>query len=378
MATLFSASWVVPVNTPPIRDGAVLERDGFIVAVGPRDALDVPPATERMELDGTAILPGFVDAHAHLELASFLASPQFEDLFALMRYVGDARARATPRELAASREAACHRCLAHGVTTVVDWCGAPDRRLLGPRILCALEVIAPEGAKEVDLSHADVLAPHSLYMTSGDAWSELLGLAAATGLPVTTHLAETPEEVEWIRSGEGRLAEHCRSRSAIADIPRGLVRPTDLLLARGHLGPALIAVHGTALDSRDLEVIAAKGASLCLCPRSNLQTTGRLPDLERILELGIRFVLGTDSFAGDQDLLADARELFRLCPRDADAILAAMTTSAGSLLRPAGTLRAGAPCDLALVRVPDARDMAASILAEGESVGAVVGGKLAC
>ena len=56
--------YVVPIEGPPVPDGTVLIRDGMITAVGAkvRLARDV----EVVDASGKWVLPGFVEAHAHL------------------------------------------------------------------------------------------------------------------------------------------------------------------------------------------------------------------------------------------------------------------------------------------------------------------------
>jgi len=67
MRRLLSAPWVLPVEGPPIPDGALLVADGRIKAVGPRSALRGAAADAPEEaFPGAALLPGLVDAHAHL------------------------------------------------------------------------------------------------------------------------------------------------------------------------------------------------------------------------------------------------------------------------------------------------------------------------
>jgi len=62
-----SADWVVPVEGPPIRDGAVAIDDaGGVAAVGPTSELG-----EGHRYGGCVILPGFVNAHSHLEYAMY-------------------------------------------------------------------------------------------------------------------------------------------------------------------------------------------------------------------------------------------------------------------------------------------------------------------
>jgi cytosine/adenosine deaminase-related metal-dependent hydrolase len=63
---VLSADWVLPVEAPPIADGSVAFEDGRITAVGTREDIG-----SDVHYDGTAIVPGFVNAHTHLEYAVY-------------------------------------------------------------------------------------------------------------------------------------------------------------------------------------------------------------------------------------------------------------------------------------------------------------------
>ncbi len=54
------------VYTPdPIANGVVLVEDDRIVAVGPRDAVDIPAGAARVDAGNSVIAPGYVDIHIH-------------------------------------------------------------------------------------------------------------------------------------------------------------------------------------------------------------------------------------------------------------------------------------------------------------------------
>ena len=66
MAKAIVGGYVVPVDGDPIEGGTVLIEDGKIVAVGTEADVDVPEDAELIDAAGTWVLPGFIDAHAHL------------------------------------------------------------------------------------------------------------------------------------------------------------------------------------------------------------------------------------------------------------------------------------------------------------------------
>src|SRR5689334_20981153 len=63
-AVSYRARWVIPVDQPPISGGVVTISDGRIVAVGEKTADQSP-----RDLGDVALLPGFVNAHTHLEFS---------------------------------------------------------------------------------------------------------------------------------------------------------------------------------------------------------------------------------------------------------------------------------------------------------------------
>ncbi|MBD0358072.1 MAG: hypothetical protein ICV34_02325, partial [Rubrobacter sp.] len=66
-AVIFAASLVLPVSAPPIRDGALLVREGRIAAVGSLQEIEREnPDVEVRYFPRHTIIPGAVNTHAHL------------------------------------------------------------------------------------------------------------------------------------------------------------------------------------------------------------------------------------------------------------------------------------------------------------------------
>jgi len=111
-----SADWVVPVEGPPIKDGAVaFGDDGTIAAVGART--DVGAGTHYAN---AVVLPGFVNAHTHLEYAVYAG---FGDGLGFADWIGlhvQRKARIGLEDMEASARLGALACLASGITTVGD------------------------------------------------------------------------------------------------------------------------------------------------------------------------------------------------------------------------------------------------------------------
>jgi cytosine/adenosine deaminase-related metal-dependent hydrolase len=112
---LLSADWVVPVEGPPIRDGAVAIEDGTIVAVGP-----VAELGEGERYRDAVILPGFVNAHSHLEYAVYTG---FGDGISFGPWIAlhvERKARIDLEDMEAIATFGALECLRSGITAVGD------------------------------------------------------------------------------------------------------------------------------------------------------------------------------------------------------------------------------------------------------------------
>src|SRR5213080_4642982 len=114
MSQVLSADWVLPVEGPPIECGAVAIEDGRIVGVG--SAADLG---EGIHYEDSVIVPGFVNAHSHLEYAVYGGFGDGLDDFAewISRHV-ERKARIGFDEHVDIARLGAAKCLASGVTTV--------------------------------------------------------------------------------------------------------------------------------------------------------------------------------------------------------------------------------------------------------------------
>jgi 5-methylthioadenosine/S-adenosylhomocysteine deaminase len=143
---VYSADWVLPVSEPPIADGAVAVEDRRIAAVGTRAELG---AGRRFE--GAAIIPGFVNAHSHLEYAVYAGfgdgTPDFADW--ISTHIERKQRLHFDHVIDIARLGAAE-CLASGITTVGDcsFSGATGLacRDLGLRAIVYLEVFGSDPA----------------------------------------------------------------------------------------------------------------------------------------------------------------------------------------------------------------------------------------
>jgi cytosine/adenosine deaminase-related metal-dependent hydrolase len=332
----FRAAWIVPIHRPPIRNGWVeIERDRISALGGPDVAGDV------IDLGDVAILPGLVNAHTHLEL-SYLKDrvPAGGGFVSWIRGILAARRqRPDPSapEILEAIERAIEQAMATGTVLVGDIANTlVSFDLLARSRLAAVvfnEVIrfagadagkiADDAVRRIErLAQTDLVKPslaaHAPYSVSPAVFQALHRAVERHGLPAcSVHLSESPEEVEFVRTGEGpwrALLEEMGTWDVSWRPPA--VSPVEYLDTLGFLDARVLAVHGVQMTAPDLARLKACGATLVTCPRSNLHTGAGLPPLQAFYDSGVAVAVGTDSLASAPDLnmFAELAEMRRLAP----------------------------------------------------------------
>ncbi len=333
-----------------------LRRDAWVVVQGRRiqEITSRPPAAAQVhELGRGLLLPGLVNAHTHLEL-SFLAGlapkPQ-GDFMAWIEALVALRPGYDREQAKQAARRAARFAFEQGTVLVGDitntgraaWAWAEA----GVSAVSFFEAIGPARSEppQPGLSWQDgrlegrAVALHAPY--SVPAWRvRALKQKAATGpLPLSIHLAESRAEVEFFagRGAEGRRMEEFLEARGMqkAELDLQASRPLAHLMALGAVDGRTLLVHGVQLSREELAEVAASGASLCLCPRSNLGLTGAVADAPAALAAGVNLALGTDSLvsAPDLSLWAEMEALWERYPElDPEAVLAMATTGGARAL----------------------------------------------
>jgi putative selenium metabolism protein SsnA len=345
------------LDPPRVSSGDLRVKDGIISESAP--TLTARPGEETVDLAGSLVLPGLVNAHTHLysALARGMPGPKepprsFVEILERIWWRLD---RALDEEtvylsgLVGAIEAALS-----GVTLLVDHHASPSAipasldvlqravEEVGLRSVLCYEVTDRNGLEGRDLGLeesrrflADGLTPltrgmvggHASFTLSEESLERLAALVEDTGAPFHIH--------------------DCRKRYGV-----GLV---ERLERHGLLRPSTLLAHGVHLEPAELEAAQAQGAWLVHNPRSNMNNDVGYAPTQAFRQAA----LGTDGM--DEDVLAEARVAFlqlREAGRD-DAMEATLRFLTGGhrlgtalFERPLGTLDAGAPADLVVLEYP--------------------------
>jgi cytosine/adenosine deaminase-related metal-dependent hydrolase len=372
----YKAAWVIPMDRPPIENGVVEVHRGWIAAVRP--AL---PRESAADLGDVALLPGLVNAHAHLEFSSvaepFQPARPFTDwIRSLVAYRRRELASNSPAaRIAVQRGAA--EAVQSGTTLLgeiatADWSDGrlPTRR---PHVVAFRELIGlrPELVNvQVELaaewlrSSADRvtrgLSPHAPYSVSPELLARSVALARQCHAPVAMHLAETREELQFLAEGRGPFVEMLQSFGAWPEggQPTGR-RPLDVLQSLADAPQALV-VHGNYLADDELDFVAARPwMSVVYCPRTHEFFGHEAHPWRRLLAKGANVALGTDGRGSNPDLSL-WNELVFLHARFPDVApntLLELGTLRGARAlgreQDCGSLSVGKRADLIAVSLPD-------------------------
>lgn len=334
---VYKARWVFPGLDPPLADGTVTVQGERIVAVEPTGSRSAD-----VDLGNVALLPGFVNAHTHLDLSGLQGQvPPTPDFVGWLRAI-IAHRRATTAEATAQHiHTGLTLALDAGTTTLGDiasggasWdalCQAPVRavcfrELLGlhpARVAPAWrELVAWANARPDTPTCRLAVSPHAPYSVH-----KALIEAAARLWPVCVHLAESVAERELLDDHAGPFVSFLEE---IGVWDRDSLAPSwDWLVWRCSRAPSALFAHANYLPAT---THLPANTSIVYCPRTHAAFGFGPHPYRQFLAKGVRVALGTDSLASnpDLDVLQEARYLHAQQPDLPGATLLRMLTIHGA------------------------------------------------
>jgi cytosine/adenosine deaminase-related metal-dependent hydrolase len=173
---------------------------------------------------------------------------------------------------------------------------------------------------------------------------------------VAIHLAESPGEMELIRSHSGPFVLFLQQLGAWDE--SGLIRSIDGIIAAHRSMGTTLFIHGNYLQPEVVQSFTP-GMSIVYCPRTHAAFKHPPHPFREFLARGARVCLGTDSLASnpDLDIIAEARLVHQLFPDfPGDQLLRMVTLSGAEALGwsdMCGSLEVGKSADLVVVPLPD-------------------------
>ena len=310
-------------SAEPLENGFVeVDEDGEVVRVG----VSEDPSLEEEWYDG-ALVPGFVNAHCHVEL-SYLKG-RFSKGTGMAGFIDQINAlrdtSSRPRKIAALKEQMDLMWKA-GVTAMADISNCDDSfevkasHPMYTRTFLEVFGTEPEDCQAIieDVRNLRARAqsfgldaaptPHSCYTMS----PELITHSSIEGLNsgfLSFHSEESPEEEEMLMHGSGPLWENRKAAGMSTPPVTGEISLKYFLgrLIAGLESPVegnVLLVHEVCLDEYGASLARRILAHpfFAVCPRSNLFIHNALPPIDLMRRSGIPICVGTDSLSSNDSL----------------------------------------------------------------------------
>lgn len=407
--TIHRAKFVLAEASFLLQDAAVHVCDpGRISRIEPLHAKPSGMDVRVIDWGNAMILPGLVNSHTHLELSALSGRIRKPASFVdWLSQVVDERLKLEPEQLTESVRAGAKAALASGTTLVADISASGlNRRALLPEpirktVFEEAVGLAPERTAEsigsverrIQKAEPDPLtalgvSPHAPYSASPKVYRELAALALRRGIMMTTHVAETREELEFLESGAGPFKGFLTSLGALPDgwMPPKL-DPVPYLEVLGVLEQSPLLAHCNYLDAHSVAIIQRTRSSIAFCPRSHAYFGHENHPVRQCLDSGINVALGTDSLASNNSLsMIDEMRFLHRTRRDlkCEEIFRMATLNGATALnlgRVVGRLRRGYWADMTVLALPDGaggRNLLAQVLeGAGECIATIVRGEIA-
>ena len=228
---------VVTMDGAPIENGAVAVSGNRIVDVGRFDDIKTRNAGNAVDLGEQVLLPGLINAHCHLDYTCLRGKiPPQKSFTDWIQAINAEKSELSPKDYVASINDGFAEAKRFGTSAIANLTGFPE---LIPRVQPPIrtswfaeliDIRAPERANElVDAAIESLgrarpslpavreagapwgLAPHALFTASSNLFRRCEEIAQQEHILLTTHLAESREEMEMFRDASGPLYEFMQS-----------------------------------------------------------------------------------------------------------------------------------------------------------------------
>ena len=216
---------VVTIHGAPIENGAVAVSGNRIVNVGRFDDIKTRYAGNTVDLGKQVLLPGLINAHCHLDYTCLRGKISRQKSFTdWIRAINAEKSDLSPENFLASINDGFNDAKRFGTTAIANLTGFPDLiSQVQPPIRTCWFVELIDIRSPIDLECADMsaplkrrhvaalqnpgLAPHALFTASKDLFRRCEEIGQEEHILLTTHLAESREEMEMFCDASGPLYE---------------------------------------------------------------------------------------------------------------------------------------------------------------------------
>ena len=317
MIQYFTADYVIPVTSDPIKNGIVAIEDGKIIGI--YKELDSSIKADVKSLSGV-LIPGFINTHCHLELSHlFNVIPEKTGLVEFIGMVMESRGNDVTKINKAMKNAD-DLMFNNGIQAVGDHANtslSADIKhnsniiyhtfveIIGLR---EEEVNAKiDEARDIEFyfnSMHSSITPHAPYSCSKSLFKAFKKSITEDNI-ISIHNQESEEENKLFRYKTGEFLKFYERLGLDLEEFKAQAR-NSIQSYLNYLPTAnrTILVHNTYTSIKDLDFITRMGrkVTLCLCPKANLYIEDTLPKAQLFNNHRFDIALGTDSLASNDTL----------------------------------------------------------------------------
>jgi len=389
---IIRAREVVTMDGAPIENGAVAISGDRIVDVGKFDQIKMRNSGAVVDLGEQALLPGLINAHCHLDYTCLRGKiPRQKSFTDWIGAINAEKSKLSPADFIASINEGFAEAKRFGTTTIANLTAFPElvrqlpdaplrtwwfAELIDVRSRDRVNELVDFAVESLKFVQNFGLAPHALFTASKNLYQRCE--EAGANVLLTTHLAESREEMEMFHDASGPLYEFMKSIGRdMGDCGNGT--PLELFVGAPNASPARtsralsqwIVAHVNELTQSDFQLLEKMRTKFHVVhsPRSHRYFDHSRFPFKRLLTLGLNVSLGTDSLASNEslNLFAEMRAFQRSEPeRSPEKIFEMITVNPASALRQQNTLgriRPGFRADLIAIPCGEDRHLFGEIVA---------------
>ena len=370
-------------NVGVVKDGAVLVRDGLVIAVGPRQKVEAHPlarAAERFDVGDRVVLPGFVDSHTHLihaasraeEYELRITGASYEEIAkrggGILNSVGKLRA-ATAEALKQRALGALKQFASYGTTTIEAKSGYGLDAASELKILQLHKELAAQQPLDIVSTFLGAHVVPAEFRGRPSGTAEYIALLTDQLIPEVA--AQQVAEYCDVFCERGAFSV-AQSKEILEAGKRNGLKPRIHAEQLSHTGGTQLAVklgaascdHLEKINPADIRALAKSNTVATLLPGCDFHLglqkyapARALIDAGAIVALATDYNPGTSPTVSMPMILSLACTQLRMTP--AEAITAATINAAYSLGRSKqiGSLEIGKLADMAVFEVDDYREI---------------------
>lgn len=272
------------------------------------------------------LVPGFVNAHCHLELSHLYR--KIKPGQGLGRFIGSINNLRDTNEQDLQRvmQVADRRMWASGIAAVGDISNSTGSLVTKKqskiyyhtfvetfgfhpsRAERAFALAEKTQTEFVDSGLKASIVPHAAYSVSESLFERVSAKADKDEAILSVHNQESPEEEQFFKEGKGPIPDHYQQNLKLETSHWHAHKENSLefILRQIPKQNQLLLVHNTFISDSNLEVLnkerSPQNTFLVVCPNSNLYIENNLPRIDLLRKSGFPLCIGTDSLASNHQL----------------------------------------------------------------------------